>query len=271
MAPDPYHYDGKTVVVTGAATGVGAALIELLAELGAASVTVLDVKEPNGPHDRFLQTDLSDLAAVDAAIAAIEGPVDVLFNNAGVADTLPSEVVFAVNFLALRKLSEGLLPQINAGGAIVNTASIAGGQWPSRLAEITEVIGIADWNEAAAWYAAQSFEVDTYSFTKESVQVYTMHSSHQTLAKNVRTNSVCPAPIDTPLLPDFRKTMTDQLMDFAIDNAGGRLVTPREVAMALGFLGSDAAVFVNGVNLNVDNGFTASMTTGQIDFSTLAG
>jgi NAD(P)-dependent dehydrogenase (short-subunit alcohol dehydrogenase family) len=103
------------------------------------------------------------------------------------------------------------------------------------------------------------------------VQVYTMHSSHQTLAKNVRTNSVCPAPIDTPLLPDFRKTMTDQLMDFAIDNAGGRLVTPREVAMALGFLGSDAGIFVNGVNLNVDNGFTASMTTGQIDFSTLAG
>src|SRR3954452_18024550 len=98
-----------------------------------------------------------------------------------------------------------------------------------------------------------------------------MHSSHATLAQNVRNNSVCPGPIDTPLLPDFRNTMTDQLMDFAIDNAGGRLITPREVAMALGFLGSDAAVVVNVVNLNVDNGFTASMTTGQIDFSTLAG
>src|SRR3954454_4674108 len=227
MASDPYHYDGKTVVVTGAATGVGAALIELLAELGAASVTVLDVKEQNGPHDRFLQTDLSDPAAVDAALAAIDGSIDVLFNNAGVADTLPSETVFAVNFLALRKLSEGLLPRINAGGAIVNTASIAGGQWMTRLAEITELLGVSDWNEAAQWYAAHSFEIDTYSFTKECVQVYTMHSSHATLAQNVRTNSVCPAPIDTPLLPGVRKTMTDQLMDFAIDNAGGRLVTPR--------------------------------------------
>ena len=48
-------------------------------------------------------------------------------------------------------------------------------------------------------------------------------------------------------------------------------MTPREVALAIGFLGSDAGVFVNGVNLNVDNGFTASMVTGQIDFSTLAG
>jgi len=141
----------------------------------------------------------------------------------------------------------------------------------TRLAEITELIGIAGWAEAAEWYASQNFEIDTYSFTKECVQVYTMHSSHQTLANNVRTNSVCPAPIDTPLLPDFRKTLTDQMMDFAIDNAGGRLVTPREVALSLGFLGSDAGVFVNGVNLNVDNGFTASMVTGQIDFSTLAG
>jgi NAD(P)-dependent dehydrogenase (short-subunit alcohol dehydrogenase family) len=47
-------------------------------------------------------------------------------------------------------------------------------------------------------------------------------------------------------------------------------VTAREVAFALAFLGSEAAVFVNGVNLNVDNGFTASMATGQMDFSTLS-
>jgi NAD(P)-dependent dehydrogenase (short-subunit alcohol dehydrogenase family) len=60
------------------------------------------------------------------------------------------------------------------------------------------------------------------------------------------------------------------MMDFAIDNSGGRLVTAREVAFALAFLGSEAAVFVNGVNLNVDNGFTASMATGQMDFSTLS-
>ena len=50
-----------------------------------------------------------------------------------------------------------------------------------------------------------------------------------------------------------------------------REVKAREVAMALAFLGSDAGVFVNGVNLNVDNGFMASMVTGQIDISTLAG
>ncbi len=270
MPADPYHYDGKNVVVTGGATGVGAALLELLAELGAARVTVLDVKEPTGPHATYLETDLAKPAAVDAALAAIDGSVDVLFNNAGVADTLPSEVVFAVNYLALRKLSEGLLPRIASGGAIVNTASIAGVQWPSRLAEITELIGVDGWDESRAWYEAHAdLGVDTYSFTKECVQVYTMRSSRPTMKVGVRTNSVCPAPIDTPLLPDFRKTMSDAIIDWTIEQSSGRLVTPREVALALAFLGSDAASFVNGVNLNVDAGFVSAMTTGQVDFASL--
>ena len=96
----PYDFSGRRIVVTGAATGVGAALLDLLAESGATDVTVLDLKAPTGPHATYIATDLSDEAAVDAALAAIEGPVDVLFNNAGVADTLPPATVFQVNTLA---------------------------------------------------------------------------------------------------------------------------------------------------------------------------
>jgi len=139
---NPFSYEDKRVVVTGGATGVGAGLLDVLAEQGAAHVTVLDVKEPNGPHHTFLQTDLSDRAAVDAAIAAIDGPVHALFNNAGVADTMPPQTVISVNYLALRKLSEGLLERIPEGGAFVNTASIAGGQWPQRLEMINEVLDL---------------------------------------------------------------------------------------------------------------------------------
>ena len=84
---NPFSYENKRAVVTGGATGVGAGLLDVLAEQGAAHVTVLDLKEPTGPHTTFMQCDLSDLVAVTAAVAAIDGPVDVLFNNAGVADT----------------------------------------------------------------------------------------------------------------------------------------------------------------------------------------
>ena len=97
-----------------------------------------------------------------------------------------------------------------------------------------------------------------------------MKSAKDTLARHVRTNSVCPAPIDTPLLPDFNKTMTEKTMSWTIDQIGGTIASPRDIAMTLAFLGADASRYVNGVNLNVDMGFNAFMTTGQIDFSGLA-
>src|SRR5690349_7121879 len=109
---NPYSYEGRRAVVTGAATGVGAALIDVLADLGAAHVTVLDVKAPSGPHDTYVETDLSDERAVRDAIGAVEGPVHVLFNNAGVADTQSPRTVLSVNYLALRTLSEALLDRI---------------------------------------------------------------------------------------------------------------------------------------------------------------
>lgn len=269
---NPFGYTGKRVVVTGAATGVGAGLIEVLAELDAAHVTVLDIKAPTGPHDTFIETNLSDPTAVDAAIAAIDGEVHALFNNAGVADTMPPRMVIAVNYLALRRLSEGLLEQIPDGGAIVNTASTAGGQWQAHLPQITEVLDLDDWEKTLAWCDAHLGELGAmpYFFSKELVQVYTMRSSRPTIRRGVRTNSVCPSPIDTPLLKDFRETMTSKLIDWNVSETNGRLVTPREVAMVLAFLGSDAAGYVNGVNLLVDAGFTAAMTTNQVDFSGMA-
>jgi NAD(P)-dependent dehydrogenase (short-subunit alcohol dehydrogenase family) len=269
MANNPFSYAGKRVVVTGAASGVGAALIELLAELDVAHVTVLDVKPPIGPHDVYTEVNLSEPDAVDAAIARIDGPVDALFNNAGVADTMPPRTVIAVNYLAVRRLSESLLDRIPDGGAIVNTASIAGGQWRSHKEAINEVLDLDDWDETLELVDARLAElgVPPYFFSKELVQVWTMRSSRPTIRRGVRTNSVCPSPIDTPLLADFRATQGDTVIDWNVSETNGRLVTPREVAFALAFLGSDAAAYVNGVNLTLDAGFTAAMTTGQVDFS----
>jgi len=269
---NPFSYEGKRVVVTGAATGVGAALVEVLAELGAEHVTVLDVKPPTGPHDRYLEVNLADEAALDAVIGELTGPVHALFNNAGVADTSPARTVVAVNYLALRRLSEALLDRIPDGGAIVNTASTAGGQWAAHIEPLNEVIDIADWDLTLDWIDAnlEPLGVLPYFFSKELVQMYTMRSSRPTIRRGVRTNSVCPSPIDTPLLEDFRETMSDKIIDWNITETNGRLVTAREVATVLAFLGSDAAAYVNGVNLLVDAGFTAAMTTGQVDFAGLA-
>jgi NAD(P)-dependent dehydrogenase (short-subunit alcohol dehydrogenase family) len=197
--------------------------------------------------------------------------VHALFNNAGVADTMPPATVISVNYLALRTLSEGLLPKIPDGGAIVNTASTAGGQWPTRIDMINEVLDLGgQWESTLAWLDSHDIGTAPYFFSKELVQVYTMRSSRPTMQRGVRTNSVCPSPIDTPLLKDFRETMTDKLIDWNIEQGNGRPVTPREVGLVLAFLGSDAAAYVNGVNLLVDAGFTAAMTTGQVDFAAIS-
>ncbi len=267
----PFDYSNKRVVITGAFSGVGAALLEVLAELGRPEVIALDIRKPDGPISSYIETNMGKATSVKAAADKIKGPIDVLFNNAGIAATHPVEDVMAVNWLGLRQLSELLLPKIREGGAIANTASIAGGQWPGHLQEVLECISLDSREELFGWCREHPQLVgDGYSFSKECVQVYTMKSSKDSLARKVRTNSVCPAPIDTPLLPDFNKTMTEKTMNWTINQIGGTIATPRDIAMALAFLGSDASRYVNGVNLNVDLGFNAFMTTGQLDFSGLA-
>lgn len=264
-------YTGKRVVLTGGFSGVGAALLDQLAELGAPEVTVLDLKAPSGPHATFIQTDLSSRDAVEAAIGQIvdSGPIDVLFNNAGVADTLPKETVYAVNVLAMRRLATGLLPHINPGGAIVLTDSIAGLGWPERLATVQDLLAIDDWDALAKELAEIEVATEPYMFSKEIGQVFTMQLAPIATKQGVRVNAVCPAPIDTPLLDDFRKTMTDAVIDWMLSNGQGRPVTADEVASTLAWIGSPAAEYVNGINLTIDGGFQAAMTTGQVDFSTL--
>ena len=141
---NPFSYQGKRVVITGAYSGVGAAAVELLSSLEASEIIALDIKRPRGPITRFIETNMGDAAAIDAAAAAIDGPVDVLFSNAGIAATSPALDVMKVNYLGVRRLSEALLPKIREGGAIAITASIAGGQWAAHLTEIQELRAISD-------------------------------------------------------------------------------------------------------------------------------
>jgi NAD(P)-dependent dehydrogenase (short-subunit alcohol dehydrogenase family) len=268
----PCRYEGRRGVVTGGASGVGAELLDVLAGLGAAHVTVLDLKQPSGPHDAFVEANLSDEAAVRGAIGSVDGEVHALFNNAGVADTQPAPTVIAVNYCALRTLAEGLLGRMPVGSAIVNTASTAGNLWRKYTKPIDELLAVdvADsWKPALDWFAEHQadFPEGPYNFSKAVVVRYTQRSSRPAMRKGVRTNAACPGPIDTPLLKDFRATATDKIIDWNIREMAGRAVSPREVATTLAFLGSPAASYINGIDVAIDGGFFAAMGTGQVDMS----
>ena len=269
-----FSYEGRRVVVTGGASGVGAALLDVLAELDVAHVTVLDLNAPSGPHDAFVATNLGDEGAVRAAIADVDGEVHALFNNAGVADTQAPLVVFSVNYLAVRTLSEGLLTRMPEASAIVNTASIAGNLWRKRTDELDELLALdlaESWKPSLDWFTDHGATVQQamgpYNFTKELVERYTLRSSRATMRRGVRTNALCPGPIDTPLDADFRAVASDKIVDWSIREMAGRPISPREVAGALAFLGSPAASYVNGVNLDIDGGFSAALATRQLDMT----
>jgi len=267
-----FSYSGKKVVLTGGTSGVGAAAVEMIADLGCTDLTVLDIKEPTGPATRYLPTDMSDPASIDDAIAAIGDGVDVLFNNAGVAGVHEPDFVLRVNCFGPRRLTAGLLGGMPSGAAVVNTASIAGQGWPDNLPSILELLDVDDWEAARQWVADHDdlAGADPYAFSKQVAQVWTMKASRAAyLEQGVRINSVCPGPIDTPLMDDFVKHMTEQLIQWTVDQTGGRMLTADDIARSLVMLGSDASVAMNGHNLIADNGFSAAMTTGQVDFSAL--
>jgi NAD(P)-dependent dehydrogenase (short-subunit alcohol dehydrogenase family) len=118
----PDRSETPRVLLTGGATGIGAATAARLAAAGA-GVTILDVAEPDHGAGAFVRCDLSDPAAIDAALETQPGPWSALVNVAGIPGPRPAEPVIRVNFLGPRHLTERLLPRMARGGSVVNVAS----------------------------------------------------------------------------------------------------------------------------------------------------
>jgi len=248
---------GKTAIISGGATGMGAASARLFAAEGAA-VGVIDrnaaagealVEELRaaGHRAHFAAADVSRKADVDAAVASVLealGPVNVLFNHAGTivikpfleTDEADWDMLFDVNVKSMYLMTRAVLPQMLAagGGAIVCTSSIS-----AVYATPNEVL---------------------YDATKGACHMFARAIAVEFRDQGIRCNAVCPGFIETPhgnREVEGLSALGVDVSDAAIRAAQGRMGRPEDVARAALYLASDEAEFVNGVQLFVDNGFSA--------------
>jgi NAD(P)-dependent dehydrogenase (short-subunit alcohol dehydrogenase family) len=265
---EPWSYAGKRVIVTGAASGMGEATARIITERGG-EVHALDVNPPRVKVARFVRTDLSDSASIDAAVAEIGGPVHALFNCAGLAQTSPALKVMLVNLLGPRHLTESVVPLMPEGSAVGCISSAGGLGYMGSIPVITEFLDTADMASGLAWCEAHPEVVNEgYLFSKMCIIVYCMRRCSDFIRRGVRINSVSPGPTDTAMMPHFEEAMGKKFMD-DFPRPIGRNSRPEEQAEVLAFLNSDAASYVTGTNVYADGGFTGALFTGNVDFTAL--
>lgn len=246
------NFTGKAALVTGAASGMGAATAR---QLKAAGADVLCV-DRNGElaaqvaaelsADPPLIGDVSDAAFCRKAVAtAVEryGRLDILVNAAGIivrADGPETtdeqwQRVMNVNVNGVFFMSRAAVGVMReqGGGAIVNFGSI--------------------WGEVGA------AGVTAYCASKGAVHQITRAMALDHVKEGIRINAVCPGEVNTPMLTSERSApVTPEMMQALADSVPmGRLADPAEIARVVLFLASDAASYMTGAMVNVDAGFTA--------------
>lgn len=236
---------GKTVLVTGAASGFGAGIAARFSEEGA-NVIVADVDvdggvtQANAIGASFAEMNVASAESISTALTRIGRPIHILVNNAGIGlpptDLLDvSEEDFdrliGVNVRSIYLTARQIVPMMKAqgSGAIVNIASTAG---------VSPRPGLTWYNASKGWVitATRSMAVEL--------------ATH-----NIRVNALNPVAGETPLLQTFMGGDTEENRDrFLATIPLGRFSTPADIAAAACFLCSDDASMITGVALEVDGG-----------------
>lgn len=252
--------DGKTIVVTGAASGIGAATAALARQWGARVIAV-DIVPLGDAAQEFIAADLSDPAAIDRLVQALPAGLNGLANIAGLPPTRPAAEVLKVNLVGLKYLTERLVPKLADGASIVNLASLAGLGWAGALdairdSETLDFDGVEAFCERHAIAGGRS-----YFFTKEALIVWTMRNRWRWRERGIRMNAVSPGPVETPILKDFVETLGARVEeDMRVMDRPGR---PSDIAPVVCFLLCDGSAWMRGANIAVDGGMFAHVLCEQ--------
>ena len=248
-----FSLQDKVALVTGAGSGIGAAIAETFAQAGA-RVFVADRDEAAGravaskiPRAEFIALDVTSEPQCEAtarAVLATAGHLDILVNNAGIvhvgtlATTTGADFdrVLAVNTRGVFNVTRAFLPSMLARqhGVIVNLASIAG------------LIAVRDRL--------------AYTVSKHAVVGLTRAMALDHARDGIRVNAICPGRVETPFVANILANAPDPAAlraEMTATQPMGRMGTPQEIAYAALYLASDEAAFVTGSTLCPDGGWSA--------------
>ena len=259
-------FAGKTIIVTGAASGIGAATADLLSSQGA-KVIALDLNKPEKDYDVFIQIDLSDPDSIQNAAAQIEGKADALCNIAGVPPTVAPVPLLQVNVLGLIAFTKAVVPKLNDNASIVNIASLAGMGWRQRIESCKAILALEDFNAIESFNAEHKItQENCYEFSKEAIIIWTMQEWNG-FGRGIRMNALSPSATQTPILQDFMETVAVRVKA----RTEGMVNRPspgkaEDIAPIIAFLCSDESSWLKGVNIPVDGGLFAAMQKHTLGF-----
>ncbi len=253
----------KKIIVTGAASGIGAESAKEIKRQGGTVIGV-DLNQPEKNIDLFVRADLTNPVSIESAVQDIPDGIDAICNIAGLPPTKDRIIVLKVNFLGLRHFTELMINKLNDNASIVNMASLAGFEWPKTGEQIKELLYLRDFDSVDALcnrIGVANEDGRSYFLSKEALIVWTMMNRWTWRDRGIRMNCISPGPVETPILPDFLETLGERAEeDSRIMDRPGR---PEDIAPLVAFLCSDGSNWIRGANIPCDGGMYQHILCGE--------
>lgn len=268
-------FEGKTVVITGAASGMAHCATELLLALGA-KVYAIDMNDVDLPVEKTIKGNLADKNAIDTVVAELPEKIDIVYMCHGVG-LRPNREKFIqmVNFVGQRYMAEALMPKIVDGGAITFISSSGGYGWEQNMQNVGALLDTATFEEAESWVEehvdmfAQGGP-DPYQFSKQCLSAYVKSKtrSEEFIGRKIRVNAIAPSFTSTPLIKDFNAAVSkdgsnesgeNEMYNLFLRSWNGRPGKPEEMAYPLVITASDICSYLSGQVIYIDFGMTGEM------------